>query len=524
MQPFLRVSLFGRFVLLGFLALTTAGTASRAAAQDDPAAYVGARLGAEYAHDARFDAALRERASASHAQVSQAAIAIERGPVQDRVESAFGKSLRDIGGNLAESGLPQEILAEAIEHQAWRRATLRAIIVAERPPVDEAALGRLFEARYGPGGVRRTYREVFFTLDPIMSKLLSPQDVASRLPEARAAAHKAADELASDIKAGKTRIASAPERGALIRALDVLQTSASGAIATAKVGEPFVVEGPEGVYVAIVDRRFDSANVEGVKMAILPRRGENADQLHDRLRAAVEMLHDADDPAMFALDNSDDEDDRRSGGVVRGSFGVAADGAAPARRTRSTDNASPAILAALASVSPGEVTQPIPWKKGFAFARLVKKDVVGEPRGEGTAACFLCNETAVRTRLLGGSLDSLAAAHAADVLDRVKRGEPLAQIAMAEGEHGDERRTGGILLDPGASVFGAQFASDAAALPVGEPPRILRSNLGYHVIQCIDQTTTRFSDVRAKLAEPDATSVQAGDIDRLYADLWSRTR
>jgi len=496
-------------------------TRTRAQEQATDEGYLSARLGKILAGQQRLDEGLRRRAESLGIRATEEAVRAHEERVLSEAGDAGGRPINDLEARLGASGVARGLLRESITRHAWRCAVGEAIVRAGRPEAAAEAVRAAFEERYGPEGVSRTYRQVVFSTDPASSRL----EAGAGGVEDRAAVRAAAERSA---KACLERIRADPvawrEDVALRRSrVDVEAASADATIAprlaVARPGEADLVESTDAYWVLRILSRVPSCRVEAVRLAVLPRPGETAVRMRERAARAALELAQAPDPAMYSLENSDDPEDRRHGGVLEATIGVDADGSSPARRAT---EAPSEVLDELAQVAVGAVTRPVAWRGGFMLARLTaRRAIPGRDRTDALLFRFPFDEAAVRAHRLAGGIERLAEERARRILAIVAGGGDMAALARAESEDAATREAGGVFvggLDEGR--VGAAFTGAVASLPPGGEARILRSPLGFHVIRCEREVRTQLPAVEAALrATIRARPASPRELEALFAAL-----
>ena len=103
-------------------------------------------------------------------------------------------------------------------------------------------------------------------------------------------------------------------------------------------------------------------------------------------------------------------------------------------------------------------------------------------------------------------------ARALALLKRVKAGESFAEIVVAS-------RRGGDVTETEARRYGAGFALAVDGLAVGELSAPVKTRRGYHLVEVVGRTVTRFEDVeatlRAKLMGGPATTSEEASLRRV---------
>jgi len=493
------------------------------------AAYLEERLGRIYAVDERLDRALSERAGrlgidgGARIAFEEARLGITRDR-EGRPALSSGDPLHPLEAHLAAIGGPRGVVAEALARIAARRALATALIIAERPPPTPEAIRAAFERAHGPGGVRRVYLEIAVSTDPRTRRRYPEVEALLDPARAREEARSAAAACARAVQGGADIAAAARAEGGepSTLAAAIARLGPAGAAATsAEAGAMLVLEGPTTSAVVVIDERMSPARLDIVKLALAPRPGEEHTALRARAEEARRALAEAADPAFIPLERSDDPVDRRTGGVAQIMVG-AAETSATSHGARAGPEASPvpeALLPALARARVGETTPVVPWRKGYAAARvLARVPLPGTSRVLGRAALFPSDLDAARARLLAPRIDALAAARARSLLARIVAGERMDTLATKESDDPRAGETGGF-SPPGAGLP-ASIAEAALALAPAGPPALLRSPQGLHIVRCEEERRTRLIDVESRLRESLRASVPGDEeVARYLRDL-----
>lgn len=422
----------------------------------------------------------------------------ERRVVQGRFRgdtAAFEEQLSGYGLTLAD-------WREGVGSRFRVRRLVEQLLAAE---VDEAQVKKLFELRFGEGGVERRVSDILISTNPAASRFYGRAEYQQEKDAIVADARYTAAEIRSKLAAGADFAALARERSDAPGAdaggdLGTLWSGRFGqkyddAIAALGVGEiSAVIEGRDGFHVAQVTGIRKGAVYAGrairVDAAPAAPDGSGPDEAarfaaaKARADAIKARLDGGADFAAVAKEVSDDPTTKASGGDL-GKF-------APGRLGEAVDPV-------LESLAIGEVSSPVRTDDGYVIVKLDERTWLPGQDKKVVRDIFIATDYAkVKARKLSGKLSELAREKAEAVAAEARGGADFAGLARVHSEDELSRRQGGALARFRVGALGEAVDAAVGEMAVGEV-RVVQGEGGWHVLRLDAVVTSDFEKVRAAL-------------------------
>ncbi len=432
------------------------------------------------------------------------------------VSGRFRGDREKFAAQLAGYGMSIDDWRASLEQRIRIRLLVEKLLAAQ---VDEDRVRKLFELRYGPGGVQRRVSHIHISTVPSVSRLYTRSqfeaEKATILAEARATAEALRTQLAegadfAELARQHSDDPSAPAGGDL----DTMWSGRFGenfdkAIAEMSVGDLSpVIEGRLGLHVAQVTGIRKGATYEGSVITVSARISGGDDTRTEDQRFADALteakainarLKGGEDFAAVARAVSADPISRSRGGAL-GRF-------APGRLGSAVD-------AVLETLPIGQVSPPVRTEDGYALVRLDSRSFV--PAQDTKLVRHLLVGTTyprVKARKLKPIIAERARAKANAVLAEAKGGADFAKLALTHSEHEATRRNGGKISRFRVGALGAPVDTALGEMKPGEI-RLVETERGYEIVRLDAEVKSDYAQVRESLeAELKQKPVQPEDID-----------
>ncbi len=473
------------------------------------------------------DAWLVERAAKA------AGLSLEEAEIQAAVEADLKRALEGrFGGD--RKAFEAQLERYGLDEAGWRKQRarrLRVRMLSERllkAEGREARLKRLFEERYGAGGVRRSYSHILVSTRLANSRFYTRARFDAERGEVVAQARAKANELRGRIAAGGD-FASLAKKWS-----DDYSAARGGELGpnwTGRFGAAFdeavrelevgqlsrVVESKRGYHVVGVTGMRKGARYEGEYILVKAKPGA-AEQEEARFAAALSEAEGARAQieggqafAEVAKAVSSDVVSRARGGDL-GSFG-------PGRLGSEVD-------VVLETLPLKQLSRPVRVSEGYALVRLRSREwLPGRDKKLVRHILVATEYTKVKARRLGGKLEGLALKKAEALLKKARaEGADFAALAKKASEDELTRRIGGKVDRHRPGELGEAAEAVLGEMKPGEI-RLLRSKRGHHVLRLDAAVAADFAQVRSELeASLDKQPVGEAAIKRLVADLRAKAK
>lgn len=393
--------------------------------------------------------------------------------------------------------------------------------------VDEKRVEKLFELRYGPGGVQRKVSHIHISTVPAVSRLYTRADFDAEkdrvVAEARARAEGLHQQLAEGADFAELARAHSDDPSAQDGGdLGALWGNRFGgpfdaAVARLSVGDVSpVIESRLGLHIAQVTGIRKGATYEGAIITVSARISAADDERTPEQRFADALteakgiqarLKAGEDFATLAQAVSADPVSRGKGGAL-GKF-------APGRLGGAVD-------AVLETLPIGQISAPVRTEDGYALVRLDARTFL--PAQDTRLVRHILVGTTyprVKARKLRPIIADKAREKAQAVLAEAKGGADFAALARAHSEHENSRRNGGNISRFRVGALGASVDEALAAMKVGEV-RLVEVDKGYEIVRLDGEVKSDYAQVRDALEkELKQKPVQPEDVSTFLDGLRS---
>ncbi len=419
--------------------------------------------------------------------------------VEDTIKTRFAGNREGFEKSLGTYGLTLETWR--VGRLRERRTWLLAEQLVARETFDER-VRELFEQRYGKGGVQRTLRHVLVSTNVATSRFYTRADYEKEKPEIlRQARRKAADVRRALVEGAKIDALAAKhsddfsaEKGGALHAnwSGRYGKAFDGAIERLSVGEVSpVIEGRRGYHVAQVVGIRKGARYTGAHLFFKARAEDGVDEAARfaaalaRATAARGRILGGEPLGKVAAEVSEDPVSRPKGGAL-GAFG-------PGRLGAEVD-------AVLEAMPLEQLSAPIRVGDGYQLVRLDKREwVPAEDRPLVSHVLVSTDYVKVKARRLGPDLEKRAQEKAERLLAEAQApGADLQALAREHSEDELTRRNGGLLPRVLGGRYGDAFEGALKDMKPGDV-KLVRSPLGFHILQLEAEAVSDFSKVRADL-------------------------
>lgn len=391
--------------------------------------------------------------------------------------------------------------------------------------VDEARVRKLFEIRYGPGGVQRRISQILISTNPMSSRFFTKADYMTERPAIVADARRRAEALRAELSEG----ADFAERArALSDGPSASDGGDLGAMWSGRFGKAFddvvgglsvgaispVIEAREGFHVAQVTGVRKGAVYTGSMIKISARPTGEADKRDEASRFTEAKaradkikarLDEGADFAEIARAESADPISRAKGGDL-GRF-------APGRLGGEVDPV-------LETLPTGKASAPIKVEDGYLLVRLDARSFL--PGQDKKLVRHIVLSTAfdkIKRRRLGEGLEAKAKSKAEGLLAKARGGEDFAKLAREHSEDELTRRSGGRMERLRIGALGPEVDRALGEMKEGEI-RLVQGAKGFFVVRLDALVKNDFAAVRAALErEIRNRPVKPEDVDAYLAAL-----
>jgi len=169
----------------------------------------------------------------------------------------------------------------------------------------------------------------------------------------------------------------------------------------------------------------------------------------------------------------------------------------------------------------GKVTPPIASARGFWLVSLEDRQLVpGEDRKTVRHILLSRDFDDVKRRKLAGNLEARAEEKARMLLSKLKAGEAFEKIAAEFSEDAYTKKTNGEYMNYRRTSLGPEVWGVVQKLKAGDPVTIVKSKRGFHLVEVLETSETKLSDVQSKLLEEvNGLPVGPGEIKEFLAAL-----
>lgn len=432
------------------------------------------------------------------------------------VGGRFRGDREKFAAQLSGYGLSIEDWRSSLAERIRTRLLVEKLIAAG---VDDARVRKLFELRFGPGGVKREVSHIHISTVPAASRLYTRSQFTAEKDAIVAEARQTAESLRARLAEGadfaelareRSDDPSAPSGGDLA----AMWASRFGqdfdaAIARMAVGDLSpVIESRMGFHIAQVTGIRKGAAYEG-SVITLSARPTGSDDARDEAqrfaealveaRAVAARLEGGEDFAKVAEAVSADPASRGRGGAL-GKF-------APGRLGSAVD-------AVLETLPIGQVSGPVRTEDGYAIVRLDSREFV--PAQDTKLVRHILVGTTyprVKARKLGPIIAEKAREKAQALLVEAKGGADFAQLARLHSEDESSRRNGGRMSRFRIGALGPAVDAALDAMKPGDI-QLVEGERGFHLVRLDSMAKSDFDEVAESLrTELRQKPVQEEDVE-----------
>lgn len=490
------------------------------------AAFVDALLAAQ--GDAFFPRYVERHLVEREAQ--KAGITVDEEAVKEKVD---GEERRVVDGRFRgdRAKFAAQLEGYGITIEDWRGGLAERIRVRQlvekllAARVDETRVRKLFELRYGPGGVQRQISHILVSTVPAVSRLYTRADFEAEEARVIAEAEKKAAALRAELAEGAdfADLARQHSDGPSAPAGGDLGAQWSGrfgdafdeAIARMAVGDLSpVIRSRLGFHVAQVTGVRKGATYEGSVITVSARvtgpddPRDEEQRFGDALteaRAVAARLATGEDFAAVAQAVSADPISRSKGGAL-GKF-------APGRL-------GPAVDAVLETLPIGKVSAPVRTEDGYALVRLDDRAFL--PAQDTKLVRHIVIGTSyprVKARKLGPIIEQKARETAEKLLVEARGGADFAALAREHSEDEGSRRNGGQISRFRVGALGAEVDAALDRMKPGQV-ELVKTERGYQIVRLDAEVKSDYAAVQAGLEEElKQKPIQEEDVDAFLAKL-----
>ena len=423
----------------------------------------------------------------SHAQASVDQVLRER----------FSGDAAKMDGALKERGMTVEGWKKRLKLDARYDLLIEKILAKDRKVSDEA-LNRLFEDKYGPGGVQIKVRHILKNVPVAASAEYTLQQYDAEKPKIEADAKARAEEALGKIKAGAAfesvmaEYSDDPRKaqgGMLTAWKGRFGPELDDAAAKLAKGEASrVIKGTDGYRIVQCADIVETEEVHAVHILVATgARGKNRSD-EDAKKKAEDLLSQLKAGADFgalAKDNSDDPGSAARGGDL-GFFGRRA-------MVKPFEDTAFALEA-------GQLSDVVKTNFGYHIIKVLEK----RKSQDRTLRQILVSTqfVVVKDRKLRPGLEAKARSALADALKDIKKpGGSFAETAKSISEDLATKADGGLLKTYREGLYGGEFDGAVKSMKRGDEPRIVKDAAGnLHLLQIEDIVKTDLASVRSELS------------------------
>lgn len=462
------------------------------------------RYGSIYLETYIEDQLLEEQARKAGVQLSQAEVDKMVQQEIDRLQtSRFGGSETAMRTALRENGTTLEAWRVELAARNRRKLLLDALVQHART-ADSPAVKRKFEQQYGEEGLKIRLRHVLVSDKVLNTRFYDRAEFEKDLPQVHKDYQALGQELLKKLEGGADFAKLAQEHS------DDFTASRGGALGgswKSRFGDAFdkavdqlqpgqtsgLIQGSRGYHILQVTGIQKGVEFQGsaILVSLGPKgpadarpedkRMEDARQKVQQIQAELKEGKPFEDVAKRL---SDDVATKARGGDL-GTFG---------RRRLGNE-----VAQVLESIEPGTVSEAIESPRGFWLIKLDKRTYL--PKADQREVRHILLSTRyddVKRRRLEEKLPQMALERAQSLLKQLEGGVDFAKLAREESEDAYTRKAGGEYYNYRSTSLGKEVWEAAKALPVGQR-KIVKSDRGYHILEVMERTQTKFEDVKAEL-------------------------
>lgn len=461
---------------------------------------------------------LEQKAAASGVSVSTAEVdEVLRKNVDGVVKDRFGGDPHK---------LEEALQARNMTLEGWKRRgrvdarydTLANKLIRQQRTVSDDDIKRLFEERYGQGGVQTQVRNIKKNVLVAASPDFTPAQFSQEKDKVDAEARALADEALNKLRGGESF------ESILAAYSDDPRKAQGGTIMGAwkgRFGPDFdqaasqlkkdeisgVIKCSDGYRIAQLTGIASKDEIHALHILVATGDDEDEDEGarsdDDARKKATELLAQIKagaDFAKLAKENSDDPGSAQKGGDL-GFFG---------RKTM----AQPFEDAAYA-LEPGQVSELVKTNFGYHIIKLVEKR---QTEDRTLRQILISTQFArVKDRRLRPALEAKAQAELEEIAAKLDQpGASFADVAKSSSDDGVTKTEGGLIKNYREGVYGGAFDATVKQMKEGDKPRIAKDSAGnLHLVKLDGIVKTDYAsvegDLRKELMQRDASPQEKSD-------------
>ena len=148
----------------------------------------------------------------------------------------------------------------------------------------------------------------------------------------------------------------------------------------------------------------------------------------------------------------------------------------------------------------GAVTDPVKSPRGYWLVKLDSRKAVQSKDRRVVRHIFLSTEyDDVKKHRLEGKLEAMAKAKAEEILAKVLAGEDFKTLATDLTEDAYTRKASGEYYNYRRTSLGPEVWAAVQKLAAGKDAVLVKSDRGFHIVQVMEKTETKFEDVQDEL-------------------------
>jgi peptidyl-prolyl cis-trans isomerase SurA len=459
------------------------------------------------------------------AKAKEMGIAEDSKEVDAEVDKSVGTLLKTRFGG-SETALRNAMIQRNMTLEGWKkelrakasRQNLIGQMIKSTRTAESPAVKKKFDQKYGEDGKKYRVRHILISTKVINSRFYPKSDYTAEKPGVENEAKELGKRLLVELTGGADFAVLAKEHS------DDFTSNRGGSLGEAwkgRFGKAFdetvvrmavgkvsgLIRGRRGFHVMEVTKVNRGLEYSGSAILVgtgatgpLDKRTPEERDAAGKTKVAQvqKALADGKDFAAVAKEFSDDVSTKSRGGDL-GTFG---------RRRLGKE-----VDAALATAKVGALTDPIKSPRGYWIVKLDARKAVPKKDRRVVRHIFLSTEyDDVKKRRLGGKLEAMAEKKARDLMTKVEAGGDFKKLAAENTEDAYTRKAGGEYYNYRRTSLGSEVWEAVEKLEAGKGTSLVKSKRGFHVVQVIEKTETKFSEVREELlAEVSEVAVSPAD-------------
>lgn len=447
-----------------------------------------------------------------NAKAKSMGVTADKEAVEKEVQKNVDTLLKTrFGGN--EDALRRALIERNMSLEGWkkdlrnkaRRQNLIDRMIKKTRTGDSPSVRKKFEQKYGEDGKKYRVRHILVSTKVINTRFYPKSEYEAEKATIEANLKEKGKKLLAELSSGGDFAALAKANS------DDFTAARGGSLGEAwkgRFGKEFddtvnrldvgktsgLVKGRRGFHIIEVTKVNKGLEYSGsaILVGTAPNGPADSRSKEDREKAAKEKLAKvqkalADGKAFadVAKEFSDDLSTKTRGGEL-GTFG---------RRRLGKE-----VDGVLETAKVGAVTTPVKSPRGFWIVKLDGRKAVPSKDRRVVRHIFLSTEyDDVKKRRLEGKLDAMAKAKAEELLAKVKGGEDFKKLATELTEDAYTRKAGGEYYNYRRTSLGPEVWEAVQKLEAKKGFSLVKSKRGYHIVEVMEKSETKFEDVRDEL-------------------------